>query len=751
MDVGHRAARTGRQGDELIGAKTQVPRARTGSLERERLLGPLMSATETSIVVVRAPAGSGKTTLLAHWASLDRAQDFAWVSLEETDNDTVAFWRHIVGALGTVAPEAMARATQLVKRPSPDVAGQVIPAVLSGLAEWDPPVVLVLDDFQSITDRACHDSVRQFIRGLTLAYRCTVVVSSRSEPTLNLAKLTIEGQALTFSEVDLAFTATEVAQLLARHGVRPGDVVPQLLADTQGWATGVHLSIDRGASTDLRRQPRDWRDLIHEFFVQEVLDPMDAADRDFLHQCSILTTLSPDICEAVTGSTGAGRRLAALSKSNVLITLVDPSSQTYRLHQLLRDALERDLREADLEALDRVHSLAAAWFVDNDRPVEAVEHALRVSSPALAADMIARCWFDTILTGNLTTVERWLEQFDDTELREFPFMLIAAAWTAGFGGDWAAAWRYSKASRGLTVDSTAPDGTASFESASALMVAGLGLDGIAEVRAQAQVAYRLEGPDSRWRPLAAALLGAASLATGRNDEARSTLSDAATAITGPAGVATYAMGQLAVLEATEGRWIQAERISHQAIEEIERLGLENLVSSGAAYVMYAAAAAHRGDTAIARRRLRGLNALLPSLSTAMPFDAFQIHLLIAETNAAIGDKRSAALHAETAQRHQELLSDAGVFEGRLTALMTEKPPETETTLSPSTPPALTLRELDVLTLLPTALSLREVGDRLYVSRDTVKTYVTRIYRKLGVSSRSAAITRATDLGLLERP
>jgi LuxR family maltose regulon positive regulatory protein len=229
------------------------------------------------------------------------------------------------------------------------------------------------------------------------------------------------------------------------------------------------------------------------------------------------------------------------------------------------------------------------------------------------------------------------------------------------------------------------------------------------------------------------------------------LSDAATAITGPAGVATYAMGQLAVLEATEGRWIQAERISHQAIEEIERLGLENLVSSGAAYVMYAAAAAHRGDTAIARRRLQGLNALLPSLSTAMPFDAFQIHLLTAETNAAIGEQRAAAVHVEAAERHQELLTDAGVFEGRLAALIIEESPEAGTTRSPGTSPTLTDRELDVLTLLPTALSLREVGDHLYVSRDTVKTYVTRIYRKLGVSSRSAAITRATDLGLLERP
>jgi LuxR family maltose regulon positive regulatory protein len=135
----------------------------------------------------------------------------------------------------------------------------------------------------------------------------------------------------------------------------------------------------------------------------------------------------------------------------------------------------------------------------------------------------------------------------------------------------------------------------------------------------------------------------------------------------------------------------------------------------------------------------------------MPFDAFQIQLLTAETNAAVGEHCAAAVHVEAAERHQELLADAGIFEDRLAALMIEKPPEAGTTPSPDTSPTLTDRELDVLTLLPSALSLREVGDHLYVSRDTVKTYVTRIYRKLGVSSRSAAITRATDLGLLERP
>ena len=748
MDPVGRDAPTGQPGAELTRAKVRVPRSRAGSLQRERLLGPLMSIDDSGIVVVRAPAGSGKTTLLAHWASVDRARDFAWVSLDEIDDDVVTFWRHVVDALRAAAPEVAALATELVGRASPDVTGAVIPAVLTGLTERDRPLVLVLDDYQSITDQACHDSLRHLTR--RLVGHCALVVSSRTQPPLNLARLSVEGRARIISPVDLAFTKAEVVQLLARHGVRPTEAVSQLLSDTEGWATGVRLSIGRAAATGATQRPMGGPDLIREFLVQEVLEAMDPADRDFLRLCSVLTTLSADLCAQVTGIPQSGRRLATLSAGNVLITRVDPESQTYRLHQLLREVLQNELREADLEAHDRAHSLAAQWFLDHGRPTEAVEHALRVSTPTLAADTIAACWFETIMSGNLTTVARWLHHFDDTELRAFPFVLIAAAWTAGFQGDWAAAWRYSRASQALAADGTPPDGTASFRSARALMLAGLGLDGITDVRVQAEIAYHLEGPDSSWRPLAAALLGAANLAAGRNDEARSVLSQAATAISGPVGVATYAMGQLAILEGREQRWAETERLARQAIDEIERLGLDNLVSSGAAYVMYAAAAAHRGDLAVARRRLQSLNPILPSLSTAMPFDALQIHLLVAETLAVIGEHSSAAVHADAARQHLELVGDAGLHAARLTALSAKLAAGTGTTPGSGEVPGLSARERDILTLLPTTLSLREVGDQLYVSRDTVKTHVTRIYRRLGVSSRSAAVTRATELGLLDR-
>ncbi len=748
MDCRYQRSSSERPVAEVIKAKIQIPQPQTGTLERTRLLEPLMTADDSSVVVLRAPAGSGKTTLLAQWAAADRARDFAWLSLDETDNDPVTLWRYVVAALGTVAPEATDKARVAVNRPAPDVTHTVVPELLNTIAELRRPLVLVLDDYQMITDQSCHDSINPFLR--QMAGPLTVVIASRVEP-LNSARMAVQGRARILSGPDLAFNGAEILQLLARLGVRPTRrAATQLISETDGWAAGVRLSIGRSRSPDEAQRLPEQVDLIREFLIQEIVETLDPADRELLRRCSILNTLEPGLDECVTGMAQVGNRLAELSKGNVLIRSVDDRNKTYRIHQLLRDVLQTELHEHDPDERDRLHELATTWFIEHDRPIEAVEHALRVSEPDLAAHTIAGCWFETIMTGRLATVTRWLTRFDDSELRRFPFVLIAAAWAAGFRGDWGEAWRYSQATTALTTKGQTPDGTRSFESARALMRAGLGLEGVTEVRAQAEIANRLEDVESPWRPLATALLGAANLALGRDEEARHALSEAANSLFGPHGVATYAMGQLAILEAGEHQWTEVERVSGRAIEESERLGIENLVSSGAAYVMHAAAAAHRGDVAIARRRLRALNPLLPSLSTAMPFDAFQIHLLTAETYAAIGDLRAAAVHAEAARQHHELLADAGILEARLAAMISKTPPDASTAGRPRTAPTLTARERDILALLPTTLTLREVGDELYVSRDTVKSYVTRIYRKLGVSSRSAAVTRATELGMLER-
>ena len=65
------------------------------------------------------------------------------------------------------------------------------------------------------------------------------------------------------------------------------------------------------------------------------------------------------------------------------------------------------------------------------------------------------------------------------------------------------------------------------------------------------------------------------------------------------------------------------------------------------------------------------------------------------------------------------------------------------------PDSLTTAELRVLQLLPTHFTVAEIADRLYVSRNTVKSQTIAIYRKLGTSSRAGAVDLAVAAGLLE--
>ena len=211
----------------------------------------------------------------------------------------------------------------------------------------------------------------------------------------------------------------------------------------------------------------------------------------------------------------------------------------------------------------------------------------------------------------------------------------------------------------------------------------------------------------------------------------------------------YARGQLALLEIQQEHWAEARRHTDIACAAIDEMQFGGILASGAAQAAAAAVAAHDGQGTAARQKLRDLSPVMAKLSDAIPFDAFQIHLIAAETYLAIDEPVAAAVHAETANRRLAAFGDAGIFELRLAAVLDALADEDlkhDLTRGPEV--EITERELEVLALLPTDKSLREIGEELFVSRNTAKTHLTNAYRKLGVSSRDAAVARARQLGLI---
>jgi LuxR family maltose regulon positive regulatory protein len=265
----------------------------------------------------------------------------------------------------------------------------------------------------------------------------------------------------------------------------------------------------------------------------------------------------------------------------------------------------------------------------------------------------------------------------------------------------------------------------------------------------AELAYRLEPLGSPWRPTAAAMAGVTRFGLGRYEDARVALAEAAQTPAVEDGLATYACGQLALLEMFEGNWEEGSRQADLACAQIEESDLSNLLTSGAAQVAAAAAAAHVGNHGLASQRLRSLAPIQKVLSDAIPFDAFQINLIAAETYLLLGDYSAASVHARTASSRLEAFGDAGIFEERFTEVQKAVTSEDETADAPGTEPEpLTDRELQALALLQSDLSLRDIGSKLFVSRNTVKSHVASVYRKLGVTSRTAAIERARQLDLI---
>jgi LuxR family maltose regulon positive regulatory protein len=428
---------------------------------------------------------------------------------------------------------------------------------------------------------------------------------------------------------------------------------------------------------------------------------------------------------------------------------IDATGDWYRFHDLLGNALHREFGRHPAQQQRAAHRRATEWWLEEGDVAQAIHHAMEADDHKRAADLICANWLEYMLGGWLETLGEWINRIPIDAMLAYPPVLVASTWISAFSGDVKATHRFAAAARVASFDGPMPDGSASYTSAVAILRAGIGHDGMEDAQRHAELAYRIELPGSPWRQLAAALAGVNRFGLGRYEDARVALTEAAQTPAGEAGTATYARGQLALLEMAYGNW---EKGSHQAdiaCAQIEASELGSLLSSGAAQVAAAVAAAHFGNHSLAIQRLRSLAPIQRVLSDAIPFDAFQINLIAAETYLMLGDYRSASVHAHTASLGLEAFGDAGLFEARLRNLQTALASSDEPVdASYAGPEPLTDRELQILALLQSDLSLRDIGSELFVSRNTAKSHVASVYRKLGVTSRTTAIARARQLELI---
>src|SRR5499433_376624 len=447
--VRDRPGRTGRAGGpvfDLTVSKLLRPLVRPGTIRRSLLLGRLANENYRRIVSVAAPAGYGKTTLLSQWAERS-GQAFAWVSLDDRDNDPKVLLAYVAEALDAVEPVG-GRVFDALASPASSVPGSVVPRLAAAFAAMTSPVALVLDDVHLLGNRVCQDALSVLAEHVPDGSR--LVLAGRAEPPLRIARLRAEGRVLEIGPADLSLTLEEAAFLLRDAGLALGaDEVAELHRRTEGWPVGVYLAalyLREGGSLPGTAVSFGGDDrLLSEYMESEFLARISRQQREFLTRTAVLERMSGPLCDAVLERPGSAAALTELARSNTLLVPLDRRGQWYRYHHLFRDMLLAELERHEPGLVPVLRRRAAAWCLQHDLPEEALEYSMAATDVDTAAELVGQLWRPTYWQGRITTLQRWFRWLDDRGgIEKHLLSAVRACLLAGATGQAAEAERWAE-------------------------------------------------------------------------------------------------------------------------------------------------------------------------------------------------------------------------------------------------------------------------------------------------------------------
>jgi LuxR family maltose regulon positive regulatory protein len=425
----------------LLETKLHVPRWRRSLVARPRLSERLSRGAESALTLVSAPAGFGKTTLLAEWLAVATAggRSVAWLSLDQRDNDPALFWTYLVAALNTGAPAVGAGALALLQPPQPPNEAGLI-ALLNDLDAISNDVVLVLDDYHVIDARDVQDGMAFLLEHLPPQIH--LVIASRTDPPLPLARLRGRGELVEVRAADLRFTPGEAAAYL--NGVMglalTAADVAALEGRTEGWIAALQLA---ALSMQGREDTAAFIDgfagddrYIVDFLAEEVLQRQPEHVQHFLLQTSILDRLCGPLCDAVTGQDGGKAKLTALERGNLFLVPLDDRRRWYRYHQLFADVLHARLLDEQPDEVPELHRRASGWHEQNDEQSEAIRHALAARDFERAADLVELAIPAMRKSRQEAAVLGWLKLLPDEVIRVRPVLSVGFAGALLAGGEY---------------------------------------------------------------------------------------------------------------------------------------------------------------------------------------------------------------------------------------------------------------------------------------------------------------------------
>lgn len=411
----------------LLESKIHRPRERAGLVARNVLFERLDAAADASVVLVSAPAGFGKTTLVTQWLAGGR-RAVAWLSVDVRDNEPVMFWRYVVAALRTVAPDVGTDAVGQLESPQASVEA-ALASLVNDLHALAGDVVLVLDDYHLVESPQIHNGMAFLVEHLPP--RLQLVLACRADPLLPLARLRVRGELAEVRAADLRFSSTETTEYLTEvMGLQlTAQDVTVLEGRTEGWIAALQL-----AALSLRDRPDPAAFIadfagedryVVDFLLEEVLSRQPEHVRSFLLRTSVLRTLSGPLCDAVTGQQDSTSVLRGLDRANLFVVPLDDRRRWYRYHHLFGDVLQARLLEEAPDLVGGLHRRASAWHqLAGDRR-EAIHHALAGGDFASAADLVERELGALQRDRQEVTLRGWIDALPDEVIRVRPVLTIA--------------------------------------------------------------------------------------------------------------------------------------------------------------------------------------------------------------------------------------------------------------------------------------------------------------------------------------
>ncbi|MFN8379819.1 MAG: LuxR C-terminal-related transcriptional regulator [Anaerolineae bacterium] len=417
----------------LLTTKLHVPAPRPNRVARPQLTARLDEGLDGKLTLVSAPAGFGKTSLISEWIAGRMASDpaarVAWLSLDEHDADVARFLTYLFAAVQPVAPAVTDRLLPLLEEaPRPVPTEALLTEFVNEIALTDEPLILVMDDYHLTDSRPVDEAVAFLIAHLPP--RMHLVITTREDPALPLARLRARGHLTEVRAKDLRFQPAEAAEFLNRGMGLSLDVedIAVLEDRTEGWVAGLQL-----AALSLQGQPDapgfiqafagDHRYIV-DYLAEEVLERQPTAIRDFLLRTAILDRLNGPLCEAVTGLPGGSERLEALERGNFFLIPLDDRRYWYRYHHLFADVLTAHLIAEQPDQVAALHRRASAWYAEHDMLAEAIRHALAGEDAEGAATLIEQAVPELRRTRQEATLLGWLRALPEDVLRRRPALSV---------------------------------------------------------------------------------------------------------------------------------------------------------------------------------------------------------------------------------------------------------------------------------------------------------------------------------------